>query len=143
MSIRATSRLWRRPWAQTIGQRALRSPPRTLAQDPYAFFSKRPRLPAQGGDWTIARFRDASASRTACPRRGHELNRQREHTVEGVSSGRGPCPRAGAKSVAAVVLRGRSPRNRLRSSGPLRTVTAHSNGLWIVPKRGGCIRYRG
>jgi hypothetical protein len=36
MSIRATSRLWRRPWAQTIGQRALRSPPRTLAQDPYA-----------------------------------------------------------------------------------------------------------
>src|SRR5918993_3647256 len=82
MSIRATSRLWRRPWAQTIRQRALRSPPRTLAQDPYAFFTKRPRLPAQGCDRTIARLRDAPASRTACPRRGHELNRQREHTVE-------------------------------------------------------------
>src|SRR5918994_6754998 len=82
MSIRATSRLWRRPWAQTIRQRALRSPPRTLAQDPYAFFTKRPRLPAQGCDRTIARLRDAPASRTACPRRRHELNRQREHTVE-------------------------------------------------------------
>ena len=67
MSIRATSRLWRRPWAQTIRQRALRSPPRTLAQDLYAFFTKRPRLPAQGSNPTIARFRNAPASRTACP----------------------------------------------------------------------------
>src|SRR5919107_5005773 len=73
MSIRATSRLWRRPWAQTIRQRALRSPPRTLAQDPYAFFTKRPRLPAQGGDRTIARFCDAPASRTACPRASKNL----------------------------------------------------------------------
>ena len=67
MSIRATSRLWRRPWAQTIGQRALRSLPQTPAQDPYAFFTKRPRLPAQGSNPTIARFRNAPASRTACP----------------------------------------------------------------------------
>src|SRR5215208_5957331 len=45
----------------------------------------------------------------------------------------------GAKSVPAAVLRGRSPRNRLRSSSPLRAVTAPSNGLWVVPTRGGCL----